>query len=188
MNPSKNPSAIRSKGEITDALLKLMRDFPYDKITVKQIILEACVARKTFYRNFTCKNDVLYSYIDGIMSEYVSLIQQPMKNRLTKTLDIIFSFCLQNKGFLFLLRDNSLMHILLEKWNTLIPTIHGEIIGKDCDMLRIFFRQELSYVIAFNIGAIWNLIIKWVENDMNDSPESIKETIIKYIKYLSSKE
>ena len=37
MTESNNPSAIRSKKEITDALFSLMQKHPYDEITVKQI-------------------------------------------------------------------------------------------------------------------------------------------------------
>ena len=44
---SKNPSAIRSQEEIRVALLKLMEQYPYSEITVKQIVLEAKVDRKS---------------------------------------------------------------------------------------------------------------------------------------------
>ena len=52
MNVSSNPSALRSQKEITDALLLLMQKYPYDQISVKQILLEARIARMTFYRNY----------------------------------------------------------------------------------------------------------------------------------------
>ena len=38
MHNSENPSAIRSRKEITQALLMLMQDHPYSEITVKQIM------------------------------------------------------------------------------------------------------------------------------------------------------
>ena len=63
MIESKNPSAIRSQKEITEALISLMREYPYSEISVKQIILESKLARKTFYRNFESKDDVLISLI-----------------------------------------------------------------------------------------------------------------------------
>ena len=39
MVESKNPSALRSQKEITDALIALMHKYPYNEITVKLIIL-----------------------------------------------------------------------------------------------------------------------------------------------------
>ena len=51
MNTTTNPSAIRSRNEITKALIKLMGKHPYSEITVTQIVMETDLVRKTFYRN-----------------------------------------------------------------------------------------------------------------------------------------
>lgn len=185
MNPSQNPSAIYSKNEITNALLQLMETFPYNEITVKQIIMEAHVARKTFYRNFLSKDDVLDSYIDRIMYQYVNSLQQMKDCRLSNILDIIFHFCKQYQSLLFLLRDNHLTHLLLEKWNTFIPMIHNQIVGDDCAIFQSFSSKQTSYIIAFHVGAVWNIIMKWIEHDMSDSPDNIKKTLLKYLNDLS---
>ena len=59
MKKSQNPSAVRSRQEISTALLKLMQEYLYAEISVKQIIMETSLARKTFYLNFSSKDDVL---------------------------------------------------------------------------------------------------------------------------------
>ena len=185
MNPSQNPSAIRSKKEITDALLRLMGTHSYNDITVKQIILESRVARKTFYRNFLSKDDVLNAYIDSAMQQYKYSLQQLADCQLSGILDAIFSFCIQNQDLLFLLRDNNLMHMFLHKWNTFIPMIHNQIVNPDHPIFSAFSVEQVDYIIAFNIGAIWNLIMKWIEHDMKDSPDTIKKMILKYIAALA---
>ena len=76
MNPTQNPSALRSKKVITESLLLLMKKYPYAEITVKQILLETDISRKTFYRNFLSKDDVLNSFINTILQDYVDTIQQ----------------------------------------------------------------------------------------------------------------
>ena len=73
MNGSTNPSAIRSKTEICEALIRLMKDHPYEEITVKQIALEAKLVRKTFYRNFDSKEDVLETILDKLIAIPVKL-------------------------------------------------------------------------------------------------------------------
>lgn len=185
MNPSQNPSAIHSKKEITDALLQLMNASPYDEITVKQIILESHVSRKTFYRNFLSKDDVLDAYIDGVMYQYMKSLEQMGSCQPSVILDIIFSFCMQHQSLLFLLRDNHLMHLLLDKWNTFIPMIHGQLVGDNCTMFQSLSPEQVSYVIACNVGAVWNVIMKWIENDTKDKPDDIKTTLLKYINSLS---
>ena len=74
MIQSKNPSAIRSQKEITEALIGLMHEYPYDEISVKQILLESKLARKTFYRNFDSKDDVLISLIRSVIRDYFSVV------------------------------------------------------------------------------------------------------------------
>ena len=94
MNPSQNPSSIRSKKEITNALLCLMQTYPYKDITVKQIILESQVARKTFYRNFLSKDDVLDAYIETVLQQYIQSLIQLSDCQLKNILDmaVLFQF------------------------------------------------------------------------------------------------
>lgn len=181
MNPSQNPSAIRSKKEITDTLLQLMNTYSYTDITVKQIILESQVARKTFYRNFLSKDDVLDAYIDNIMQQYIYSLQQLPNCQLSNILDVIFTFCFQNQDLLIKLRDNNLMYLLLHKWNIFIPMIHNQIVSPNHPMFQEFSPEQVDYIIAFNIGAIWNVIMKWIEHDMKETPDSIKTTLLKYL-------
>ena len=81
MNNTQNPSAIRSKHMITEALLKLMNEHPYQEITVKQIILETDLVRKTFYRNFSSKDDVLDSIITKKIEEYANESLQDIREQ-----------------------------------------------------------------------------------------------------------
>ena len=99
MNGSANPSAIRSRKQITDALLKLMEQYPYEEISVKQIVLETDLVRKTFYRNFSSKDDVLRSHIKSILLDYFEIINNAGGDVLTT----IFEFAVRNKKLLRLL-------------------------------------------------------------------------------------
>ena len=101
MNQSQNPSSIRSRKEITDALLKLMQEHPYQDISVKQIILETNLARRTFYRNYESKDDVLDSVITDKITEYAGELTASPES----PLDVIFRFCEKNKDFLMLLHN-----------------------------------------------------------------------------------
>ena len=145
MKKSQNPSSIRSKKEITDALIKQMQDNPFSEITVKQIVLETGLERKT---------------------------------------TVIFDFCDKNRELLQLLHKNNMSYLLLLKLNVVIPELN-----KSLDMSNNPFRAligslEPDYLIAFNIGAIWNVIFKWVDRGMTDSPDYIKETLEDYLKRL----
>ncbi len=113
MTDSTNPSAIRSQAEITEALLSLMHKYPYDEITVKQIILEARLARKTFYRNFTSKDDVLRSLIKRTLRDYFDIVN----NAQGDMLETAFSFADRNRELLMLLGRNGMFHVILQCTN-----------------------------------------------------------------------
>lgn len=180
MNLTQNPSALRSKKVITESLLLLMKKYPYAEITVKQILLETDISRKTFYRNFLSKDDVLNSFINTLLQDYVNTIQQQQKCSLLKTLDVIFDFCEKNKEILFILRDNRLLYLLLEKLNVLILNEHNRYIAESQEN-HLESQLLTEYIIYFNIGGIWNLIVRWIENNMHDAVIDIKESVIFYL-------
>lgn len=181
MNPTQNPSALRSKKVITESLLLLMKKHPYAEITVKQILLEADISRKTFYRNFLSKDDVLNSFINTILQDYVNAIQQQQqKYSLLQTLDVIFDFCEKNREILFILRDNRLLYLLLEKLNVLILNEHNRYVSESQEN-HLESQLLTEYIIYFNIGGVWNLIVRWIENNMRDAVIDIKKSVIFYL-------
>ena len=177
MNNSQNPSSIRSKKEITDALLKLMQDYPYSEISVKQIVMETSLVRKTFYLNFSSKDDVLDSIISQLILEYTQALSTTSESPFT----VIFDFCEKNKDMLQLLHKNNMLHLLLIKLNEVIPECNRTMDMSNNPFAKTIGTLNPDYIIAFNIGAIWNVIFKWVSLGMTDSLDDIKNTIEQYL-------
>lgn len=177
MKESQNPSSQRSQKMITDALLSLMKKYPYPEITVKQIILEAELARKTFYRNFTSKDDVLNSYIDSVILEYT----QALTTKPEDPLSVIFGFCEKKRRLLKLLDKNDMLHILLLRLNESLPRISRTTDMSGNPFIRMFGDLEPDYLIAFNVGAIWNVIFKWVRRGMKEPLDEVREIVRSYI-------
>lgn len=58
------------KQSLTEALISLMDVKPFSEITVTELVLKAGVARATYYRNFSSKEQVLTDYIDDILRNF----------------------------------------------------------------------------------------------------------------------
>lgn len=182
MNESNNPSAIRSKKQITDALLKLMEKYPYNEISVKQIVLEADLVRKTFYRNFDTKDDVLYSYIRSILIDYFDVVNNAKSDVLTA----IFAFAVNNKKLLLLLDKNDMLYVVLLCMNEFILSLKEQQNPELNPFAVLFEGLDSDYLITLNTGGIWNVISLWVRRGMKDDPEDIKRTLSSYIRRLGS--
>lgn len=57
-NNKKSPQYLRTHKAITNALIHLLREKPFEKITVQDILDEAPVTRATFYAHFKDKYDI----------------------------------------------------------------------------------------------------------------------------------
>lgn len=201
MKKSQNPSAVRSRKEISTALLKLMQEYPYDEISVKQIIMETSLARKTFYLNFRSKDDVLESILNELIREYTEALSKANEEKnpagtkyldeaisvdtITNPLSVIFSFCDKNKDLLSLLHKNKMLYLLLLRLNEFLPEYSKTEDMSSNPFVKLMGELEPDYLIAFNVGAIWNVLFKWIDRGMVDSLDSIQETLKKYLKRIS---
>ena len=181
MYDTKNPSAIRLQKEITEALLKLMREYPYEEISVKQILIESKLARKTFYRNFESKDDVLLSLIRKRFNSYFQVVDKGDVDVLTT----IFSFVIKNRELLLLLDKNNMLHVVLQCMNENVGLHRKNQVSDTNPFVRLFDGLDSEYLISLNIGAIWNVITLWIHEGMEDKPEDIKDSIRQYLMRIS---
>ena len=62
---------MNTKKIITDAAFSLFREFPFDAITVQMILNKAEVSRKTFYKHFKDKYELMELYYRRTMDQYI---------------------------------------------------------------------------------------------------------------------
>ena len=65
-------SSIRSKTMIKEAMLELMVEKPFDKITITDIVKKADINRGTFYAHYDNTSEVLKSISASVMDEIAS--------------------------------------------------------------------------------------------------------------------
>src|SRR5882757_3048006 len=59
----------RTRRQLQQALLQLLRDEPLSKITISQIAARADVSRQAFYLHFSSKEELLLSHIDDVFDD-----------------------------------------------------------------------------------------------------------------------
>ena len=76
MEKSNNPISIRSRQMITNAFMQLLKEKSYEEITVTDIAERAQLVRKTFYRNFTGKDEIIECYLQDICKKFIGELEK----------------------------------------------------------------------------------------------------------------
>ena len=70
----------KTKKAIKDALLTLILEYDFNKITVKMITEKANIGRKTFYLHYGCIEDVITDYRDSLSIELEKSMNRNFRN------------------------------------------------------------------------------------------------------------
>lgn len=177
MKRTSNPSSILSKEQMAASLAALMNTYPYKDITISQITSEAGISRATFYRNFQTKDEVLSYSIYLISKDFFSYILKKEEIVLEDNLLFLLKHCKKHSDFFLRLRDNQLLYLLLKEWTRYLPLLHKKKDGKIKNFPKNLPEKQLRYLLTFNVGGFFNLILNWIENGMTDAPEEIIDAV-----------
>lgn len=163
MNTTNGKIAEQSKKKIADALLAVMKQYDYKEITITQLAQEAKLSRKTFYRLFGDKDDVL-SYLFETM--YIDCFAYMKSRQAQSYWDIVqcyFDFWEERRSILQLFKQSSLLAVLFDGAYQYSFRIFEYAHSKN---VADQFSAHLSYLLAYSVGGIHSMLLKWVENDM----------------------
>lgn len=183
MNQTENPIAVKSKKWIMESLIELMNHKNYQDITVNKLAEHAGLGRKTFYRNFSSKEDVLNAYLNYLINQFVIRLSSVDVITTKLALFELFTLCENNKSFLLGLKRSKMLGYLLEEWNVALPVIHELMRDKLTKFPNSDTRIALEYTLAFNAGGVWNLVVKWVDTGMQQTPEELTKIVIELIDF-----
>lgn len=173
---SKNPIAEQSRRWLMEALILLMAEKRYEEITVTEIADRALLSRRTFYRMFKSKEEMLEQYFQLLYEQYTECFDLETNLSYVHIVEVYFTFWEQHIDFLKILNKNHLLFILIEKYNDFLPVIYKEVRGEDAD------NAELEYTLRFSSGGLWNVLSKWLEHDPRESPQKMAAIILEAIR------
>ena len=166
----KNRTALRSQQMIVDALFILMDRRPFQNITVTEICEEAAIGRKTFYRNFETREDVIDLRLDRLLEEYCATVQG---HEPEERLCLHFHFIHRHADLLILLYRNGMSDAVNRKFSVLIPEI-----------LPIFSEDPVKQEYLFQFAALGLEGIEqvWIRRGFQESTEEVVEMAKKLLR------
>ena len=160
-----NKTAIQSQHMIVGALFSLMKRKTFQQITVTEICEEANLGRKTFYRNFELREDVIDFWLDLRCEECRDmLLPVPTEEQLCH-------YCIFLKTYmdeLIVLYENGL-HTMVEKKFSVFMPYTMPLWSED--------PVEQEYRSRYIIAGIDAIIRVWVTRGFRESVEEIVEIV-----------
>ena len=156
-NSQKNKYVTR---EITNAVLKLLKDKNIDEISISEITSKAQVGRVSFYRNYKNKEDVIEKYLYYIIDQWKSKDkpENMLPNDLLKSL---FQHLIEYKELYTLLYQKKLFHLFKDIFRKTITTKKESLSNIE------------AYATAFISYGIYGWIEEWLARGMQESAEEI---------------
>ena len=160
----------RSQTRLFEALMELIREKPYESVTVSEIAERADVARATFYLHYDDKDALLLSSLDAlvetIIQELKGFSQQDLLSGAPHPALIVFEV---------VQRDPDLFRVILkgQGGNLMLGRLRHYGSGAAHQAIRtmgVTPSVPPAVIADFMAGAMLSVLTGWVEEDMKTPP------------------
>ena len=177
--------SLSTKEIIKDTLLNLLREQNYSQIQMKKIAERANVGRRTLYRYFQTKDDIVKYISDSLMDEFADALLENDAIGLEQTTKTYFSFWEKNIEIFHCLDDSHLLHHIEDYLAEYIMQVALKTKLKDSGMEdgQVFSEipKERLYDFYFKIAGYWELTKRWMREENRSTPVEISSLVVKIL-------
>lgn len=160
-----NAGRAKSMNKFADALLALMREKSFADVSITDLSAAAGLVRKTFYRNFDSKEDILKFKLDGFFAEITDRFDFS-----TAGVSDIYAFCFEylakNRDITVMFTDGFAERTVIGRIKEYIDTSYSEIMHGATS-----FEPSLAeFYSAFIADGIVSVVRTWVNNGCKQPP------------------
>lgn len=166
----------RTRRQLYRAFYGLIKQMPYDEISVSKIVDQADISRATFYLHYKDKHELLIDSLDALFSGVVDDLQNmPLSDDLATDIHSIalhiFQHVYDNQVLYFALRDNDISSfVILNRVVDIVQSrLRKSVASPQDDSLR---SDPIAHQTA---GALYGLVLWWLKHDMAMSPADMAQ-------------
>ena len=168
----------RAQTYFINALLSIMKEKPYQDITVQELAETAQYDRRTYYRYFNSKEDVLRLYCSHILGEMATMMKHGKKLTFRSGIFAYFTFWEKYIPFLQLLQKNNLLHFLGDEQDKLLYYHVGTFVQPEIPPQLENAPPISKYAFYFTSGGLWDILLHWLKEESRRSPKEMTEYIL----------
>ena len=165
---------IKTKKALFDALGKLLREKPFDKITVSDIVILAGVTRKTFYNHYQDKIEMVQDYQKGLIERIRQFRESHPRLDQDGYAALFHLFEDEDATLMGLMSLNGSDEIQSLMKQTILQSWKGEIQSNTATLMPLV--GEYQAVLMMN--AIFGIIQHWLTAGRRVPPEEMAEVMM----------
>ncbi len=150
---------------MSDALIKLMRTQPIEKITIPQIVETAGVGRTTWFRNFTTKSEAITYKFIRMWERWTDEHDVQMKAEFTlDNAETFFEYNYNIRHILDVIYESDMQSAIYEAFYTIM------IPDTDAEPFELYKQRFYSY-------GLCGLLDEWVRRGYKETPTEMARLV-----------
>ena len=137
-------------------------------ISVAELSEHAQIARRTFYRYYHSKEQVLTNYLDRLIQDYITELQTAKLTNFEDLVNLFFQYWSQYTEPLKILQDANLLVFILQRSNDKLPAAYTTVMAPwhvtDSN------QRQITYDSRFITGGLYNIFDEWLKGDYQEMP------------------
>lgn len=171
-----------TKQWIVEALIRLLKRKNYFDITIANITDEALLGRRTFYRHFKSKDEVVELISLQLVDGFVDQLLVEKAETFDEIIRCYFTFWEENIELFLLLKKARLLYYIEENIEALIVKVAlkvGHVAGDTADAMKIV--EGYKYEFAYKLAGFWKLTLVWSEEMPRKSANEMSRIIVEFM-------
>lgn len=156
----------RTRRLLTEALLELVRERPFEAITARDVTDRAGVGYATFFRHYASTEDLMRQVVDDLLGDLRTLLPPLTGSDPQRAGAVIFGHAREHADlYRLLLRSDRSLNLVSDVLRGGVESLGAAYEAKP--------RSRVPFEVAANhvIGSFVNLLGWWLEHDMPYDPE-----------------
>jgi len=171
-----NKSALLSKELIIESLFDMLAVKPLSSISISEIAENAKVDRRTFYRHFKTKNDVIRYYIQDVSKQFEKKMLHYNIKDIYSNAKAVFEVLLIMKETMLILYKQNLLDMFISEYKNIYKKNQYKYINPE-----ILKLDNIDYFLAFERGGGAEIVKNWIAEGCKYSPDKMGKIHKEYV-------
>ncbi|MDO9086317.1 MAG: TetR/AcrR family transcriptional regulator [Anaerolineaceae bacterium] len=178
---SVDPRVRKTKKWLQEALLSLMLQKQFTKISISEITDQAEVSRPTFYLHYHTKEEVLEDYLDSMYTIFMIDMQPNLDSIIQGKMAVKFFEQIADQAvFLRSLIDSEVSNLVMNKLHKYCYAVIKQSLAQA--PYHSIEDSTWDFVIASIAGSVYAMSIRWLQMDMPHTPKEMGELTMRLIR------